>query len=576
MLSRLLKDLKARKARSEGPGERFLNDGFRDMERGNLISAELNFKAAASIQPGEQALRGLGMLYAVSGRLSDAREVLAQAVELNPGSARARSDLANVLQQMVQPDGALLQFRRALELDPDDAASWNNFGIVLWQKGNRDAARLAFRNALRSEPLSSQALRNLLSCNLLEEDERLIQGIRDAYPGYAGGAAALGCVILLRRFETRSALRELDAAIDLGLSEPGVHLNRGIALQDLGRISEALESYDRALELDPADVRARWHRSLALLLTNRFADAWDGYEERLRQDDPPVRAFPFPRWHGGALPDGTLLIYAEQGLGDELMFASCIHEALESVERCVIDCHPKLAGLFRLAFPNAQIHPGHQTDPIDWCFKHQPTAQIPLGSLPQLFRRKHTDFPEHHGYLSADPGKKAHWRRRLDGLGPGRKIGISWRGGTDRSRGNVRSIDPVRLLTLLAKEPIRFVNVQYDSDPAEVRDLSERSGVEVQHWNEALEDYEETAALVSEMDLVLTVCTAVAHLGGALGKPVWVLAPFSPEWRYGATGESMPWYPSVRVFRQTEYRQWQPLLESVARRLSGDSIGDEA
>ena len=195
--------------------------------------------------------------------------------------------------------------------------------------------------------------------------------------------------------------------------------------------------------------------------------------------------------------------------------------------------------------------------------------QSPIGSLPLHIRRQRADFPRHQGYLRADPQRVADWRTRLAALGPGLKVGISWQGGTHKSRRPVRSMPVTQWLPILQAEDIHFVDLQYTDSGAELAALRAATGVHVHSWQETRTDYEQTAALVTALDLVISVCTAVIHLGGALGRPVWVMAPFSPEWRYGIAGDSIPWYPSLRVFRQPSYGAWDAVITSVA-----DSLRD--
>jgi ADP-heptose:LPS heptosyltransferase len=169
--------------------------------------------------------------------------------------------------------------------------------------------------------------------------------------------------------------------------------------------------------------------------------------------------------------------------------------------------------------------------------------------------------------LQADPVRIAAWRERLAALGPGLKIGISWQGGTHKSRRPVRSLPLAKWQPILQATHAHFIDLQYLDFSAELAAQREATGVQVHSWEAVRADYEETAALVSALDLVISVCTAVIHLGGALGRPVWVMAPFSPEWRYGSKGEEMPWYPSVRVFRQPAYGDWDAVIANVARSL---------
>ena len=267
--------------------------------------------------------------------------------------------------------------------------------------------------------------------------------------------------------------------------------------------------------------------------------------------------------------DRTVLVYGEQGLGDEIMFASCLPDVIARVGRCVIDCSPKLERLFQRSFAGAAVHGGPQTGAdLAWLHRLDPVDfQIAIGSLPQHFRNSLDEFPAHEGYLQADPGKIAAWRRKLAGLPGVRKVGVSWRGGTKQTRQSVRSVPLDQWLPILSCKDIALVSLQYTDCSAELADLERNHGIRVYHWQEAIDDYDETAALVDALDLVISVQTAVVHLAGALGKPGWVMVSAVPEWRYPTTGATLPWYPSLRIFRQRTLGHWQDVIDQVAMEL---------
>jgi hypothetical protein len=289
----------------------------------------------------------------------------------------------------------------------------------------------------------------------------------------------------------------------------------------------------------------------------------------LLSEEARKRPASHPVWQGGALAGRRLLVIGEQGLGDEIMFASCVPDLLARGADCAIECSAKLEGLFRRSFPDAVVYTGRPDKSIPQHLSESGIdCEIPLGSLPRHFRRSHEDFPGHRGYLVADPSRIARWRAELAALGDGLKVGISWQGGSHLSRRPVRSLALAQWLPVLRTSGVHFVDLQYTDSAADIAELERSSGVRIHHWQAVCDDYEDTAAMVCALDLVISVCTAVIHLGGALGRPVWVLAPYSPEWRYGIAGETMPWYPSVRIIRQREYGVWEPVVTEAARRLA--------
>jgi Tfp pilus assembly protein PilF len=536
-------------------------------------AAEIYRQVLVSEPAQMDALLRSARLEGMRGNLPLARRRLEAALLRDPGLAAAHADLGNVLQLSGDTQGARHAYETALAIEPARAVTWNNLGLTLLKAGELEAAADAFAAALHHAPLFGEALRNLVSVSAkLErhgEMRDLLQAMLAEHPHNADAHAALGFVELLGFARPAVALQHFDAAMAQGLDGAELLTNRGIALHDLGRIEAAIASYDAALRADPQHGLARFHRSLARLITHRFELAWDDYEARPPLAGIAAREPPLPRWQGGDLHGKRLLILAEQGLGDEIMFASCFPEVIARAEHCIIDCAAKLEPLFRRSFPQASVHGGSQFDGIDWLRMTPPAdAWIAAGSLPRLLRAELAAFPERRAYLFADAAAAAHWRSQLDALGPGAKIGVSWRGGTAHTRSGMRSLQLAQLAPVFAVPGAHFVSLQFDAEAEEVAAFSASSGVPLTYFSAAMADYDQTAALVSSLDLVISVCTAVIHLGGALGTPVWVMAPKVPEWRYGLEGEAMPWYPGNRVLRQSEAGDWAGLIERVAARLA--------
>lgn len=344
---------------------------------------------------------------------------------------------------------------------------------------------------------------------------------------------------------------------------------RGSMLEEAGRLPEAFADFDRALALRPDFPLAAFHRAQARLLSGDFARGWDDYELRLLAAGPVPGAEGLPRWDGTPLQGRTLFVAREQGLGDEILFASILTELIAAAGHCVVECEPRLRAMFVRSFPGATFVASLPGGGLPaGAATRAPDCYIEFGSLPKFFRRKAEDFPRHRGYLRADPQQVAQWRARLAQLGPGLKVGLAWTGGVRKTRRALRSLSLEQLLPVLRAPGCRFVSLEYTADArAAVDGFKAASGVDIAHWQDAIDDYDQTAALVCALDLTVSVCTSVVDLCGALGRPAWVLAPLSPEMRYGVAGESIPWYPSVRVFRQRGYGEWDPVLAAVGTSL---------
>jgi tetratricopeptide (TPR) repeat protein len=503
------------------------------------------------------------------GKLELARERLERALRLDPNRARSHADLGSVLLLAGDAAGATECLETALALDPSLTAAWNNLGLIHLGAGRFAEAADAFAKAMQPRSAVPDALHNFVSAKArlghFAELRPLLEAALAEDANDARAHAVLGLVELKGFANPAAALPHLERALQLHPDHAEWLVHRGMALHDLGRIDEALASHEAALAIDPASHHGRFHRSMALLIQHRFAPAWGDFESRLKSEYLPARRLDIPLWTGGELAGKTLLILAEQGLGDEIMFASCFGDVIARAGLCIVDCSPKLEAIFRRSFPEAIVHGGTQFDDPQWLAALPPAAlQVYAGSLPRFLRPDLAAFPAHRGYLRADPAKAAHWRERLDHLGAGLKIGVSWRGGTALTRGARRSLGLDDLAPLFAVPGVQFVSLQYDAAENEIDDYRNRGGYTLHHFADAIADYDETAALVASLDLVVSVCTAIIHLGGALGTPVWVMAPMVPEWRYGIRGESMPWYPGNRVLRQQRAGDWQAVIARVA------------
>ncbi|HYE36627.1 tetratricopeptide repeat protein [Methylocaldum sp.] len=545
------------------------------LERGEVLQAEARCKEILTASPNHpEANHLLGRIKGMGGNYSEAIQFLQRAMHSDPGMAEAHTDLGNVFQLQEDLEQATKSYERAINIRPDYLNAWYNLGCTLKRQNHNENAVDCFLKAVELEPGFEPAVKDLIALldrlGRHEQAQNILIKILDIDSNHVTAHAGLGYILLKRYFDPKQALSHFNEVIRLRSADSELYGNRGIALQDLGLVDEAIQSYDKALELAPINRWVRFHRSLALLLQGRFEEAWPDYEIRLESEDRPNRNFPFPVWDGSDLTNKTILIHGEQGLGDEIMLASCVPDVIASAKHCVIDCSPKLESIFERSFPEATIHGGSQNDDLNWLTDMPPIdCHLPIGSLPLHFRRTLKKFPNHHtGYLKTDERRVAYWQAKLTALGEGRTVGISWRGGTLQSRSPMRSIPLEHWLPILQSKKVHFINLQFGESAAELSKLSEIHGIYIHNWPEAINDYDETAALVSAMDLTISVCTAIIHLAGALGKDVWVMAPKSPEWRYGLTENSMPWYPGVKVYRQLHYGDWSSVISSIKTDLS--------
>jgi tetratricopeptide (TPR) repeat protein len=341
---------------------------------------------------------------------------------------------------------------------------------------------------------------------------------------------------------------------------------KGLALAYLGRFNEAEQMFDAALQRQPNHPGLRFQRANVRLLNHNFEGGWEDYAYRAYTEASSFRVLPFPLWRGEDLEGKRLLVLAEQGLGDQVMFASCLPDVLElKPEELLVESHLRIAPTLARSFPTCRVLPTGQGRGLAWLAEvGEIDYYVPLGDLPRHFRRSRDQFPRHIGFLHAEPTRVAHWRSVLAEAGPPPYVGFSWKGGTPGTRSKLRTMKAGDFAAISSEGSSTWVCLQYGDVAAQLEDAA-RHGLACCYWPDAVADLDEFAALVSALDLVITVCNTTVHYAGACGRPVWVLAPKVPEWRYGARGDKMPWYPSASVYRQQQAGAWSELVARVRR-----------
>jgi tetratricopeptide (TPR) repeat protein len=533
-------------------------------EKGRLDEALGCYEQAVRLEPGfVHAHINRGLLLIDLGRYPEAETSCREAVRLQPESAEAHSALGAALAAQRRWAEASASCREALRLAPDLPEAHVNLGAALAGEGKADAAVASFREALRLQPGHAAAHHNL-GAALLEQGQldAALSHQREAVrltPRSVVAQSGLG-LALLARGELEGALAHCREALRLGPNSADAHSGLGLVHAERGQHEEALACYARALEREPEHPETHRNRALLWLQLGDFARGWPAYEWRWRCKELPPRPFPQPRWHGGPLGGKTILLHAEQGLGDTIQFIRYAPLVKAKGGTVVVACQRPLLrllascpGIDRLA---AQ---GDVLPPFD--------VHAPLLSLPLLFGTDLHSIPADVPYLRAEAALVEQWRQQLAGR-PGLKVGIAWQGSTRHRRDRQRSIPLEQFEALARVEGVRLVSLQKGPGSEQVRALAGRFPVaELPGLDERLGPFVETAAVLSCLDLVVCCDSALGHLAGALGVSCWLALPSSPDWRWLLGREDSPWYPRHRLFRQERPGDWAGVFRRLAAAL---------
>jgi hypothetical protein len=495
-------------------------------------------------------------------RLPEALAGYDKALALQPDYVDALYNRATLLQELGQPERALVDFDKAITLRPDHAQAFNNRGNALRELGRHEAAMASYDRALALRPDYAEAWYN--RSNALASIKRFEDALASCDKGVAlkpdfaeafnnRGNALKG----LRRFD--EAVASYDQALSLKPAYVDALNNRASALVQLKRFDEAFADYDRAVALNPDDAGAIWNRSLARLLVGRWREGWADYEARWRTDEMRLDRRPFaqPQWSGDTDICGKrILLRPEQGFGDSLMALRYVQRVRETGAHVILEAPAPLTDLFATIEGIDLATRGEMLPDFD--------VHCPLMSLPRAFGTSLETIPHEVPYLRAPTGLLNKWQQRLPQTG-GLKVGVNWAGNPNFKHDESRSIGLARLVPLLAATDIQFFSLQKDLRPGDAGLLEELP--QLIQLGPDIETFADTAAIVSLLDLVISSDTALVHLAGALGKPVWVLLQFVPDWRWLLDREDSPWYPTARLFRQERIDDWSGVVEKATEEL---------
>src|SRR5262245_5091123 len=503
------------------------------------------------------ALHLAGLVKLEAGKAAAAQVLLAKALKLNPGSAPVLANLGRALLALNRDDEALASVEHALALAPDSFDAVNIRGHVLLKLKRTDEAVAAFEQVLALEPRFLGARANLGNAlaQLGRFEEALAQydALLAAHPGQPEILVNRGSALAgLGRLE--EALTAYDGAIAQRADYGKARIGRGSTLAALNRHQEALAEYSTALAADKNNADIQHNEALSLLTLGDYKRGFPKYEARWQRAGMPRRkSFGKPLWLGEyPLTRKTILVHAEQGLGDVIQFARYVPQLARGGAKVVMEVHRELVALLlRLEGVASVVGRGAALPAYD--------VHCPVGSLPLALRTEAATIPANVPYLAATDERIAKWRERIGSL-PSPRVAVAWSGSADHANDRNRSIAFERVAPLFAGQG-SFISVQRELRAGDADALARLPNVT--HLGDALTDFDDTAAVMALADLVISVDTSVAHLAGALGRPVWVLLPFQPDWRWLLDREDSPWYSTARLFRQPKPGDWESVIARV-------------
>jgi tetratricopeptide (TPR) repeat protein len=538
---------------------RTIEEGMMLQRQGRFAEAEKIYTRILKTLPDQfETLQLLAELKMQRGKPGEAFRHMAAAVAARPGSADARVHLGHVLRVLKRDVDALASFEKALAIEPGHVDALGLRGDVLLALRRPAEALDCFEKILASAPghADARANRGVALAALGRHEEALADFD-------AALAAGLNPIVSYNRGNALAALgrhAEAVAAYDRALAVIPNHVaacsSRGVSLQALNRHADAIASFDRALALDPAFADAHFNKSLALLAIGDYPRGQAEYEWRWKRTGTENLRHNFsrPLWLGEfPLHDKTILLHAEQGLGDTIQFARYVPQLARAGANVVLEVHPELKPLLsrldgcRTVIARGEARPAHD-------------VHCPLGSLPLALKTGLASVPAEIPYLSADAERVARWRPRLEAFGSPR-IALVWAGNVAHANDRNRSLALSSLRALWAGNGASVVSLQRDLRAGDAELLA---GAPVLHLGGELTDFDDTAAVIASCSLVIAVDTSVAHLAGALGRPLWMLLPFASDWRWTAAADRSPWYPSARLYRQPRPGDWDSVVARVA------------
>jgi len=540
----------------------YLNKSVESLRSSNLDSAELYLSQALKLESkNPHTLRLLGVVYAQRKDYLRALKYLNNSLRVFPKNSATLSNLGNVFLELRQYDNALDCYAKSIKIDPNNSATLSNLGSIFFELKQYDKALDYFDKSIKIDSNNYEAWYN--KSKVLKELKRYDEAIThydkalSLRPDYVEAWSNKGNTLFqLKQYE--EAIAHYDRAINLKVNYAEAWSNKGATLHELKRFSEAIAHYDKALSLKPDYHDASWSKSLTLLLQGDFENGLPLYESRWDSEKVSEtvgkRIFDKPTWLGvDSLAGKRILIYGEQGLGDFIQFCRYVKLVAELGANVILEVPQSLASLMKNLDGISQlVIKGEELPFFDY--------QCPLLSLPLAFGTSLTTIPFSSPYLMADLKKAAEWGQKL-GEKRKKRVGVAWSSMSNFKDDTKRSLSLADFVQALPLDGFEYVCLQKDLKECDIEFFKTYN--HIRFYGDEIADFSDTAALIENVDLVISTCTSIPHLSGALGKETWILLSHVPDWRWLLDRKDSPWYPAMQLYRQTSIGNWNSVLNRI-------------
>ena len=574
----MCKEEKCRTKRSPKPDPAYIEISVKlDLQRavllhqsGQLQQAATIYKQVLDIDPENgDALHLLGLVSHQSGQSATAITLIKRALKISPNQHDFLCNLADILRESGQFKEAARVYQYVIQLQPESAEMYTVLGLTLKDAKQFESAVQAYHQAIRINPVYDDVYSHL--GNVLQEQDKLEESIQAYHQAIALNLEHADIYnnlgnALQKQDKLEESIQAYHQAIEINPEYAEPHNNYGLVLRKQKKLVQAIQSYQIALRINPEYAEAHNNLGLALLLKGDFEQGWREYEWRLKCSAFEIhdRNFPQPYWRGSDINKKFMLIWGEQGVGDQIMFASLISRFQQQAQRVFVETQQRLVPLFKRSFPEVSFF-SIQDPPNSRLLDKSIDYQSPIGSLAQWLLPNEGSFPKSDSYLKTNVDKTRKLKAKYQQLAAGKLlIGISWKS-VNKYIGKPKSTSLIQWRDLLSQKDCFFVNLQYSDVKNEIGTFTNQTGLSIYRDEDidSLKSLDDFASQVAALDLIISIDNSTVHVAGALGRPVWTLLQYAPDWRWQLDRSDTLWYPSMTLYRQPVLGDWCSVFQQV-------------